>query len=159
MLRVVREILYFQPEGRGTDAVQALDLPIGSPAARAVAFLISDFQHAGNHEQGLVALRRAIRLANKRHDLIALHIQDRREHDLPDVGILAIEDAETGEVLELDTADPQVRTRFAQIANQRAGALRHALNAEAVDSLELETGESYVPPLMHFFKSRERRSR
>ncbi len=90
---------------------------------------------------------------------MALHIEDRREHELPDVGILAIEDAETGEVLEIDTANPQVRTRFAQIAGQRAAALRHALNAEAVDSLELETGASYVPPLMHFFKSRTRRSR
>ena len=70
--------------------------------------------------KGLADLRRAIRLANKRHDLVALHIEDRREHELPDVGILAIEDAETGEVLEIDTADPQVRTRFAQIAGQRA---------------------------------------
>ena len=104
-------------------------------------------------------MRQAIRLANKRHDLVALHIHDRREHELPDVGILAIEDAETGEVLELDTADPQVRTRFAQIASQQVAALRHTLAAEAVDSLELETGASYVPPLMHFFKSRSRRSR
>ena len=62
-------------------------------------------------------------------------------------------------MLEIDTANPQLRTRFAQIAGERAAAVRRTLNAEAVDSLELETGVSYVPPLMHFFKSRERRSR
>ena len=107
----------------------------------------------------MASLRRAIRLANKRHDLVALHIEDRREHELPDVGILTIEDAETGELLELDTANPQVRTRFAQIAGERSANLRRTLNAEAVDSLELETGVSYVPPLMQFFRSRERRSR
>ena len=126
---------------------------------RAVAFLISDFESAGDQARALGLLRRAIRLANKRHDLVALHIEDRREHELPDVGILAIEDAETGEMLEIDTANPRVRTRFAQIASQRSAAVRQALNAESVDSLELETGESYVPPLMHFFKSRERRTR
>ena len=138
VLRVVREILYFQPQGRGTDMVGALDFANRVTRRRAVSFLISDFQTTGDQAQGLADLRRAIRLANKRHDLVALHIEDRREHELPDVGILAIEDAETGEVLEIDTANPQVRTRFAQLADQRAAALRHALNAEAVDSLELE---------------------
>jgi hypothetical protein len=91
--------------------------------------------------------------------LVALHIQDRREHELPDVGVLAIEDAETGEVLELATSNPQVRARFAELSRRNVDALRRMLNAEAVDSLELETGESYVPPLMHFFKTRERRRR
>ena len=159
VLRVVREILYFQPQHRGTDVVQALDFANRVIARRAIAFLISDFQTAGDQEKALGSLRRAMRLTNQRHDLVALHIQDRREHELPDVGILAIEDAETGELLELDTTNPQVRTRFAHIASRRAEALRHALNAESVDSLELETGESYVPPLMHFFKTRERRRR
>ena len=119
VLRVVREILYFQPQGRGTDMVGALDFANRVTRRRAVSFLISDFQTTGDQAQGLADLRRAIRLANKRHDLVALHIEDRREHELPDVGILAIEDAETGEVLEIDTANPQVRTRFAQIADQR----------------------------------------
>ena len=158
---MVREILYFQPQGRGTDIVgrarlcQSCDPPAGC--------LVPDLRFPIRWESradALTALRRAIRLANKRHDLVALHIQDRREHDLPDVGILALEDAETGEVLELDTADPQVRTRFAQIAGEQVGGACAARStAEAVDSLELETGASYVPPLMHFFKSRTRRSR
>jgi uncharacterized protein (DUF58 family) len=159
VLRVVREILYFEPAGRGTDIPQALDFANRVIRRRAIAFLISDFESSGDQTQALGSLRRAIRLANKRHDLVALHIQDRREHELPDVGLLAIEDAETGEMLEIDTANPRVRTRFAQIAGERAAAVRRTLNAEAVDSLELETGVSYLPPLMHFFQARERRSR
>ena len=159
VLRVVREILYFQPQHRGTDLVQALDFANNVQSRRAVVFLISDFQSAGDQDKALQALRRAIRLTNKRHDLVALHIQDRREQELPDVGILAIEDAETGELLELDTANPQVRTRFAEVAKNRGNRLHHSFNAESVDSLELRTGESYIPPLMNFFRTRVRRRR
>lgn len=159
VLRVVREILYFQPQHRGTDVVQALDFANHVTSRRAITFLISDFQAQGDQKAALQSLRRAIRLTNKRHDLVALHVQDRREEELPDVGILALEDAETGELIELDTANPQVRTRFAEIARRRNASLRHTFNAEAVDSLELQTGESYVPPLMNFFKTRVRRRR
>ncbi|MDQ6911841.1 MAG: DUF58 domain-containing protein [Verrucomicrobiota bacterium] len=159
VLRVVREILYFQPQHRGTDLVQALDFANNVQSRRAVVFLISDFQAAGDQEKALQAWRRAMRLTNKRHDLVALHVQDRREEELPDVGILSIEDAETGELFELDTANPQVRNRFAEVAKNRGNQLRHAFNAEAVDSLELHTGQSYLPPLMNFFKTRTRRRR
>jgi uncharacterized protein (DUF58 family) len=159
VLRVVREILYFEPQHRGTDIVQALDFANRVTRRRAVTFLISDFQTSGDQAQALAALQRAIRLTQMRHDLVAMHIQDRREHELPDVGLLAIEDAETGEMLELSTSNPKVRARFAEISRRNVEALRRTLNAEAVDSLELETGESYVPPLMQFFKTRERRRR
>jgi uncharacterized protein (DUF58 family) len=159
VLRVVREILYFEPKHRGTDIVQALDFANSVTPRRAVAFLISDFQTTGNQARALAALQRAIRLTNTRHDLVAMHIQDRREHELPDVGILNIEDAETGEMIELATSNPRVRARFAELSRRNVETLRRMLNAESVDSLELETGESYVPPLMQFFKTRERRRR
>ena len=159
VLRVVREILYFQPEHRGTDIVQALDFANRVTRRRAVTFLISDFQTSGDQAQALAALQRAVRLTQTRHDLVAMHIQDRREQELPDVGLLAIEDAETGEMLELSTSNPKVRARFAELSRRNVDALRRMLNAEVVDSLELETGESYVPPLMQFFKTRERRRR
>jgi uncharacterized protein (DUF58 family) len=159
VLRVVREILYFQPQHRGTNMVQALDFANRVTRRRAVTFLISDFQSSGDQAAALASLQRAIRLTQTRHDLVAMHIQDRREHELPDVGLLAIEDAETGEMLELSTSNPKVRARFAELSRRNVEALRRVLNAEAVDSLELETGESYVPPLMQFFKTRERRRR
>jgi uncharacterized protein (DUF58 family) len=159
VLRVVREILYFQPKNRGTDIVQALDFAKRVTRRRAVAFLISDFQTSGDQETALASWQRAIRLTHTRHDLVAMHIQDRREHELPDVGLLAIEDAETGEIFELSTANPKVRARFAELSRRKIETLRLMLNAEAVDTLELETGQSYVPPLMQFFKTRERRRR
>jgi uncharacterized protein (DUF58 family) len=159
VLRVVREILYFEPKHRGTDIVQALDFANRVTHRRAVTFLVSDFQTSGDQARALASLQRAIRLTQTRHDLVAMHIQDRREQELPNVGLLAIEDAETGEMLELSTANPKVRARFAELSRRHVEALRRMLNAEAVDSLELETGESYVPPLMRFFKTRERRRR
>jgi uncharacterized protein (DUF58 family) len=159
VLRVVREILYFEPKHRGTDIVQALDFANRVTKRRAVTFLISDFQAAGDQAQVRASLQQAIRLTQTRHDLVAMHIQDRRELDLPDVGVLAIEDAETGEMLELQTSDPKVRARFAELSFRHIETLRRMLNAEAVDTLELKTGESYVPPLMQFFKTRERRRR
>lgn len=159
VLRVVREILYFEPQHRGTNIVQALDFANRVLQRRAVTFLISDFQATGDQSRALATLQKAIRLTRTRHDLVALHIQDRREHELPDVGLLAIEDAETGELLELSTSNPKVRARFAELSRRNVESLRRMLNAEAVDSLELETGESYVPPLMQFFQTRERRRR
>ena len=157
VLRVVREILFFEPKHRGTDIVQALDFANRVMLRRSIAFLVSDFQTTGDQSKAMAALQRAIRMTRLRHDFVALHIQDRREQELPDVGILAIEDAETGELLELPTSDPKVRARFAELSQRNVGALRRMLNAESIDSLDLETGESYIPPLMHFFKTRERR--
>jgi uncharacterized protein (DUF58 family) len=159
VLRVIREVLYFEPKHRGTNIVQALDFANRVTRHRAITFLISDFQTTGDQAHGISELQRALRLTRIRHDLVAMHIQDRREHELPDVGILAIEDAETGELLELSTSNPRVRARFAELSQRNVQALRRMFNAESIDSLELETGESYIPPLMHFFKTRERRRR
>lgn len=155
-LRVIREILFFEPHSRGTDLVRALDFANQVTNRRAIMFLVSDFE-LPNQDQALNDVRRAVRLASRRHDVVALHIQDRRELELPDVGQLAIEDAETGELVELNTADQQVRERFAELAQNRMDNLRRTLASEGVDSLNLDTQESYEPALRAFFKNRERR--
>jgi uncharacterized protein (DUF58 family) len=157
VLRVVREILFHQPRGRGTDTVKALDFANHILRRRAIAFLISDFQASGDPDKALEDLRRAMRQTNRRHDLVALHIEDGREKSLPDVGVLAMEDAETGEVVELNTADPEVRSRFAQESNDRMQRLVRGFRGEAIDTLELDTAAPYMPALQHFFKTRERR--
>ena len=157
VLRVVREILYFQPQRRGTEVAQALDFANSVIGRRAVVFLISDFQSSGNQDTALTVLRRAMRQTHRRHDLVAVRIQDPHEVELPAVGVLALEDAETGELMELDTLNPQVRSRFAHDAQERIAKLRRTINGEAVDSLELVTGEPYVPALKRFFETRERR--
>jgi len=157
VLRVVREILFFQQKGRGTNTVKALDFANQLLHRRAIIFLISDFQFSGDPETALATLRRSMRQTNRRHDLVALHIQDARERSLPDVGLLALEDAETGEVVEIDTANPQVRARFEEEVTQRQQQIRRGIRAEAVDILELDTAEPYLPALQRFFKNRERR--
>jgi uncharacterized protein (DUF58 family) len=158
VLRVIREILFHEPQSRGTDIVRALDFANQVTSRRAIMFLVSDFE-LPNQDQALNDLRRGLRLAGRRHDLVALHIHDQREAELPDVGQLAIEDAESGELIELDTTDEKVRSRFAEMARQRIESLRRALAGEGVDALNLDTREPYEPALRSFFKNRERRMR
>jgi uncharacterized protein (DUF58 family) len=154
VLRVVREILFFEPRHRGTDIGHALDFANRVTKRRAVVFLLSDFQQEGAAEEHL---GRGLRLTARRHDLVAVPIGDPRERELPDVGLLTVEDVETGELLELDTASRAVRERFATFARMRAGRLRDTFRAEGIDALELDTGAPYLPPLMYFFKNRKRR--
>jgi uncharacterized protein (DUF58 family) len=158
VLRVIREILFFEPHSRGTDIVRALDFANQVTSRRAIMFLVSDFE-LPNQDQALADLRRAVRLASRRHDLVALHVHDLRESELPDVGQLAIEDAESGELIQLDTTNDRVRSRFAELAQQRVDNLRRALAGEGVDALNLDTREPYEPALRSFFKNRERRMR
>jgi uncharacterized protein (DUF58 family) len=157
VMRVVREILFFEQKGRGTDTVKALDFANQLLRRRAIVFLVSDFQFSKELDAALAALRRAMRQTNSRHDLVALHIQDQREKTLPDVGIVALEDAETGEVVELDTSDPAVRDRFERDVARRQQQIRHGIRSEAVNILELDTAVPYLPALRRFFETRERR--
>ncbi len=122
VLRVVRDILYHEPEGTGTDIVKALDVVNHVLHRRAIVFLISDFESPENPATARAELRRAMRQTNRRHDLIAVHVEDPREKELPDVGILALEDAETGEVVELDTASSAVRKRFKEQCRRNVAA-------------------------------------
>ena len=156
VLRVIREVLCFEPHFRGTDIVRALDFANQITNRRAIMFLVSDFE-LPNQDQALAEVRRAVRLASRRHDVVALQVHDQHELGLPDVGQLAIEDAETGELVELNTADARVRARFAELAQARVDDLRHALASEGVDSLSFNTRESYEPALRSFFKDRARR--
>ncbi|MEO7206301.1 MAG: DUF58 domain-containing protein [Steroidobacteraceae bacterium] len=157
VMRVVREILYHQPVGRGTDTVHALDVAGHFLRRRAVVFLISDFQSNADPEAARSTLRRAMRQSNRRHDLIAVHIADPRERVLPDLGLVSLEDAESGDVVELDTGDATVRQRFYQLATERARRLVSDFRSEGVDTLELRTDTPYLPALQRFFKNRERR--
>ena len=108
-------------------------------------------------EQTRAELRRAMRQTNRRHDLIAVQVADPREKELPNVGVLALEDAESGEIIELDTGDPAVRKRFSALAIERARRLVNDFRSEGIDTLELKTDSPYMPALQRFFKTRERR--
>jgi uncharacterized protein (DUF58 family) len=156
VLRVVRDILYHEPEGVGTDTVKTLDVVNHVLHRRAVVFLISDFQSAGDPEAIRGQLRRAMRQTNRRHDLIAVHIEDPREKELPDVGIVALEDAETGEIVEVDTGRAAVRKLFKDHSLERSRRLMNDLRAEGIDTLQLQTDLPYLAALQRFFKSRTR---
>jgi uncharacterized protein (DUF58 family) len=157
VLRVVRDILYHTPAGTGTDSVKALDVVNHVLHRRAVVFLISDFESPGDQVAARAALRRAMRQTNRRHDLIAVHVEDPHEKELPNVGILALEDAETGEIVELDTASAAVRRKFKDFSLERGRRLVSDFRSEGVDTLQLQTDAPYMPALQRFFKTRERR--
>ena len=156
VLRIVRDVLSFEPSGRGTDLVNALRFANDVSERRSIAFLLSDFQTPNQSTKAIAELRLALRQTNRRHDLVAMPIEDPRERVLPDLGIVAIEDAETGEMIELDTRDPFVRQCFNEIAERRAAQLKEILNREAIDSLRLSTDRPYVADLIAFFKNRAR---
>jgi uncharacterized protein (DUF58 family) len=157
VLRVIRDILYHEPQGRGTDSVKALDVVNHVLHRRAIVFLISDFETSADHQVARADLRRAMRQTNRRHDLIAVHVEDPREKELPNVGILALEDAESGEIIEVNTAKASVRQRFKEYAAERSRRLLTDFRAEGIDTLQLQTDLPYMPALQRFFKTRQRR--
>lgn len=157
VLRIVREVLAFEPTNRGTDLVHALNFVNDGIERRAIIFLLSDFQTNIYNADTVADFRLALRQTNRRHDLVALPIEDPRERVLPDLGVVAIEDAETGEMIEIDTCNPVVRQRFSEIAQLRAEQLQKIFNRESIDSLRLSTDRPYVADLMAFFKNRARK--
>jgi uncharacterized protein (DUF58 family) len=148
-LRIIREILFFEPAGRGTAPALALDYLNNVVTRRAVVFFISDFQTND--------FSRELSVSGRRHDFIALHIQDEREENLPNVGIITLEDAETGEQIEINTADRSTRARFSALAETQRTELNRTLRRNNIDTVALRTGENYLPALRSFFKQRERR--
>jgi uncharacterized protein (DUF58 family) len=157
VLRVIRELLFFEPAGRRTNIAAALDFANHVMRRRAVTFLISDFCHPRGSQVLLEPMRAKLRITNRHHDVVAVSVNDPREFELPDIGRLSIEDAETGEQVELDTSDKDVRSGFAALARTRRSILRHAVRSAGVDFLELSTDREYVPELIGFFNLRERR--
>ena len=149
VLRVVRDILHFQPKQSGTNIGTALSFVDRVLKPHSVVFLISDFKDAGYEKQ--------LRLSSKRHSLIAITLQDRREVELPDVGLIELEDAESGETVIVDTRSEEARRLYTEL-NQRVDAeRRQVFRASQVDSIHIRTDESYVKPLIRFFRQRAAR--
>jgi uncharacterized protein (DUF58 family) len=148
-LRIIREILFFEPEGRRTEPALALDYLNKVVTRRAVVFFISDFQ-APDFSQALA-------VTGRRHDFIALRVEDEREKVFPNIGLITLEDAETGDQIEVNTANRGTRTQLTETANRHDTELSRVLRRNNVDSITLRTGEDYLPALRAFFKQRERR--
>ncbi len=149
VLRVVREVLAFEPKGRGTDISVAIEHLRRIARRKCVVFLISDFQTNG--------YEKALRLARRRHDLIAVEISDDREHELPHAGIVELFDNETGERVLLDTSSRATRRAFAAQAEADREQRLKFFRSARIDSIRLRTGEPITRPLTQFFHMREAR--
>jgi uncharacterized protein (DUF58 family) len=149
VLRIVRELLYMQPAGKGTDIATAVGFLARVVRRRAIVFLLSDFFDDGYEHQ--------LRAASIRHEVIAMTLSDPREQSLPDVGLLEIEDAETGERALIDTSSRAARADYARRAAEQRDRRRRTLATVGVEEVALSTDRSYVEPLLRLFRAREHR--
>jgi uncharacterized protein (DUF58 family) len=148
-LRLIRDLLAFEPLGRGTDLSTALDYVGRVLSHSAIVFLISDFLDDG--------FEKSLKVISRRHDLVAITVADPREQALPDVGFLELYDAETDQRVVLDSGNRFVREQFEYLAGEEQVQLRRLLRRLSVDQIEIQTDRSYVPPLINFFRARERK--
>jgi len=149
VLRVIRELLFLEPEGTGTDLAAAFDYLNRTSRRRSVVFLVSDFQAAGYDQP--------MRIARRRHDVIPIAVADRREIELPNVGLIELEDAETGETIVVDTSSRALRQNYALAALEGIERRNELFRRMKIDSIDVRTGESFVEPLARFFRKREAR--
>lgn len=146
VLRIIREMIDFKPENKGTDVENALNFLVNTVKKRAISFLISDLQ---TPEFGT-----SLKIAAKKHDLIALHIEDPAEYELPNVGLIKVKDPETGNVHWLDTSLKESRTYFKNENKIFLDQVLRSLKLSGVDAVTLKTDQPYTKPLMSFFKQR-----
>ncbi|HEY5909080.1 MAG TPA: DUF58 domain-containing protein [Verrucomicrobiae bacterium] len=172
VLRVIREVLFFEPERRGTDLNGALEFLLRVTTHRSIAVVVSDFVGspvsgtAGDgrpraHKMLLESLAQAshsmLRQANRRHDLVAVQITDPYELELPALGRLVLQDAETGEIVEVNTADNRKRTAFAERQARSQTEVARLFRSAGIDAIQLRTDQPYASGLAKFFETRERR--
>ncbi|MFA4888926.1 MAG: DUF58 domain-containing protein [Candidatus Omnitrophota bacterium] len=151
VLRVIREALCFKPCGSGTDIAMALEYLNRVTTRRAISFIISDFYSAD--------FKKMLAVSNKRHDIIAITITDPREEELPDIGIVKLDDPETGQAFLVDTSDSRLRREYAQDSRKCLKAREMLFRSVDVDSIAVRTDAAYGQSLFRFFRARERRRR
>ena len=150
-LRVIRDLLAFEPEGRGTDVAEATDYLSKMLHHKSVIFLVSDFMDDG--------IEHPLKLLAQRHDVVAVTVEDPSETALPDIGLVRLMDPETGETLDVDTSDPKVRAQFDLKVTDEASSRRRLLRRLAIDEIPVTTDSGSMDPLLRFFRQRETRIR
>jgi uncharacterized protein (DUF58 family) len=146
ILRIIRELIAFEPENKGTDIGEALRYFNNVIKKRAVCFVISDFMD-NNFEAPL-------KIANKKHDVVTIRINDKREEELPDIGLIQMKDAETGEVKWIDTGNKSIRQNYKKNYLRNKEEVNQLFKNSGVDSIQLRTDMDYIKPLIQFFKRR-----
>lgn len=163
ILRLIRDVLVFEPKHRGTDIAAALDEVNRILKRKAIVVLISDFLQGPDGkipnpaEKSKSDVFKALDITNRRHDLVCFEIIDPRETSLPELGVITLEDSETGEIMSLNTGNPSVRKAYADINSKRLGDFKRALARSKIDLLEVETDKPFITPLRKFFERRAKR--
>ncbi len=163
ILRVIRDILFYEPKKRGTDIASALDEINRMLSRKAIVVLISDFLQGPNgalpnpNEKSSDRVFKALDITNRRHDLICFELIDKREMTLPELGVITLEDSETGEIVSLNTGSAAVRNTYEKINADRLAAFRRALAGSKIDVMEVFTDKPYIAALRKFFIKRTRR--
>lgn len=151
VLRVIRELLYFKPQGKKTDLDNLLEHITKAVKRKSVVFIISDFLDKGYET--------SLRVANKKHDIIAITVTDPRELEIPDIGFIELEDSETGEIILLDTSSDRVRRTFSSSSEALISQRDKLFKSMNVDSINVFSDRSYIDPLIKFFRMRAQKFR
>jgi len=148
-LRVIRDLLAFEPEGKGTDIAGVLEYLTRMLSHKAIIFVISDFLSEG--------IEHPLKLLAQRHDVVAVTVDDPSENRLPDLGLVRLLDPETGQTVDVDTSDPEVRAQFDARVGEDALTRRRLLRRLAIDEISIHTDVGIMEPLLRFFRNREMR--
>lgn len=149
ILRIIRELITFKSESKKTNIEVALKYFNNVIKKRAVCFILSDFMDTN--------FDKSLKIARNKHDIIALRIHDEREETLPNVGLIKVEDAESGQTRWMDSSNKQVRTNYNNNYREFEKDLKQTLQSSGVDHIDIKTGKDYIKPLMSFFKNRGKR--
>lgn len=149
VLRIIREVLSFEPEGKATNLKGALEYMNSTIKKRSIAFLLSDFMDDG--------YEKILRIVGKKHDLISIVLEDRRESEIPKLGLVKLSDAETGEERWIDTSNAKVRSKMILDRKTKTAKRKSLFTSNRIDAVNISTSENYIHPLVQFFKMRERR--
>jgi len=158
VLRVIREVLYFEPNGKGTNIEGALDYLNKVTPRKSVTFLISDFLDSGGvGEEGISKIKKSLSIANRKHDVIAIMLNDPREEELPACGLVSFEDAETGETRVIDTTNRTLREEYQREQYARKEKRSSLFRSVGIDAINVSTDIPYTHALIRFFKQRQKR--
>lgn len=146
ILRIIRELINFEPDNKNTNIAEALKFLTNAIKKRSIAFLISDFIDSGFED--------AIKIANRKHDLIALRVYDKREAEIPSIGMIKVKDAETGKQIWVDTSSKIVRDNYAKWWNSQILKQKDIFSRSGVDNASISTEQDYIKPLINLFKRR-----
>ena len=149
ILRIIREIVSLKPDSKGTDVSMALEYFNSVIKKRSICFLLSDFTST--------PFSKPLKIASKKHDIVGVRIHDKRESEMPNIGLVPMQDMETNKLVYVDTSDKEIRLNYSKTRSQKIKELNKIFETNGVDLVQISTGEDYVKPLVNFFKRRGKR--